>query len=195
MNFAVAVVGTVASVAIAVLAIVVTLRLSRIAERRDDRERRQAFAADLLLWMDAGVKHTITKREHLSADKAYVTESQRLSATAAVLGDEGANEFLVAIRDLTEILGQYTLEERVRVVRPVLGILRLSVARWVREGGEADRPIPLEEWVQGFIEVTADRVDSTETAEPTAPSGHDETAPSNEPSEHPTPRGQQNDHV
>lgn len=154
-NLVVAIVGTTASVALAALAIVVTVRLSRIAERRTDRERRQAFAADVLLWMDAGVTHTITKREYLAADREYVTESQRLSATAAVLGDDGANEFLVAIRDLTEILGRYSLEERLRVVHPVLGTLRLAIARWVLEGGVAPRPIPIEDWVEGFIAATA----------------------------------------
>lgn len=114
------------------------------AEAERLRSRRATYAADFIVWMNLGSAHLVTSRSVIAGDARWVDEGTRLSAQAAVLAEPHANDFLVALRDVTERMSEVTEEKRPEMASFLNGLMQLALEHWVDD--PATRPPDLDSW-------------------------------------------------
>ncbi|MEA9983676.1 hypothetical protein [Subtercola sp. RTI3] len=158
-GFFIALGGSIATVAIAIVAIVISVRSgrtdrSRAASDKEERlrSRRESFATDLLLWNRNSQVHMIIGGDSLLADEAFVESGHHLDARAKVLGDDGAHGLLSLHRLLREDISLIEDEKRTETSALMVASFESYVRDWV------DNPVSANAAILEFSRLLAEDI-------------------------------------
>ena len=137
-TFIVSIAGTLATTAVAVVAIVISVQTARRENRREARGVRERWVTDFNAWLDAGRVHMVMGGHDVPLDKDWVSIGDRLSASAQTMADPGAQSFMLAARDARTHMAAVPDEKRIRVGRSINELIKLWAIQWVDDPSDHD---------------------------------------------------------
>lgn len=146
-GFWVSALGTVASTAIAVVAIVLTVGTARATSRREARAGRAQWAHEYSVWLDAGTIYMAAGMEAaMLTDREWIDRGNDLQTRARVLDSGGANRYMVAARAAFEDIATKPLELRITAAMTATKMLSFWAEGWVNDPKKA--PGDIVDWLK-----------------------------------------------